>query len=214
MRSRLTSATITAAALAVLDESGVDGLNMRAVADRLGTGAASLYRHVASKQDLLDLLVEDAVRGVRLPDPGMSWRTQLAVLAHGIRAVLTAHRDLARVAMTSSTVSPGSLRVAEAVLTALVSAGCPRSTASVLLDRFSLYVTADAFEASLWRERMSAPEARAHWDAVANTYASLDPVQYPQLIEHADVITRASPDERFAEGLETLLDGIESRLPR
>ncbi|GAB2721005.1 TetR/AcrR family transcriptional regulator C-terminal domain-containing protein [Kitasatospora kifunensis] len=49
---------IARAALEVVDASGPDGLTMRALAERLGVKAASLYNHVASKDELLDSLAE------------------------------------------------------------------------------------------------------------------------------------------------------------
>ncbi len=52
------------AAVAILDETGLDGLTMRAVADRLDAGAMSLYRHVASRDELLDLVVARLTAGV------------------------------------------------------------------------------------------------------------------------------------------------------
>src|SRR4029079_12687901 len=49
---------ITAAAVAIADREGLDAVSMRRVAARLGTGAASLYRYLESREDLLDLMVD------------------------------------------------------------------------------------------------------------------------------------------------------------
>ena len=46
---------ITAAAIAIADQEGLDAVSMRRVAAGLGTGAASLYRYVETREDLLDL---------------------------------------------------------------------------------------------------------------------------------------------------------------
>ncbi|MEU2578380.1 TetR/AcrR family transcriptional regulator [Streptomyces anulatus] len=53
---------ITAAALALADAEGLAAVSMRALAQRLGTGPASLYRYVGSRDELLDLMA-DAVAG-------------------------------------------------------------------------------------------------------------------------------------------------------
>jgi AcrR family transcriptional regulator len=53
--------TIVAAAIDVLDEAGVAGLSMRRVAQRLGTGAASLYAHVSGRDELLELVFDQLV---------------------------------------------------------------------------------------------------------------------------------------------------------
>ena len=55
-RTGLSVEAIVDAAIAVLDESGVAGLSMRRVADRLGTGAASLYAYVTGRDELLEVL--------------------------------------------------------------------------------------------------------------------------------------------------------------
>lgn len=211
-RKRWTAQGILTAAREVLEADGLDAFTMRAVAQRLGTGVASLYRHVRSRQELLDLLVDEALAGVVLPDRALPWRERLTRLAHAVRDVLLSQRDLPRVAMTSSTVSPHSRRIAEEVLDALVAAGCDPELASLALDRLSLYVTADAFETSLQRAQMSDREAARHWRAVAEAYAQLDPAAFPQLVAHADVISRAAAEERFAAGLAMLLDGIAARI--
>jgi AcrR family transcriptional regulator len=211
-RRWLTSELILSAALEVLDEDGVDAFNMRAVAARLGTGAASLYRYVASKDELLDLVVEDAIGNVRLPADPLPWRTMLTELAHELRRVFMSRRDLARIAMTSTTVSPNSLRIAESALAALSDAGCRPEFAAIMLDRLSLYVTADAFENSLFLARMTTQEAHEYWNSVASTYGNLEPATYPHLVAHASVITQATPEERFAVGLDTILDGIGAAL--
>ncbi|MEV5962363.1 TetR/AcrR family transcriptional regulator [Kribbella sp. NPDC051952] len=53
-------AAITDAALAIIRADGVDGLTMRAVAERLQVRAPSLYHHVHNKADLLDLVARNA----------------------------------------------------------------------------------------------------------------------------------------------------------
>lgn len=55
----ITVAAIVDAALAVIRADGVDGLTMRAVADRLHVRAPSLYHHVHNKSELLDLVVRN-----------------------------------------------------------------------------------------------------------------------------------------------------------
>jgi len=68
-RTALTVEAIVAASIEVLDEAGVAGLSMRRVADQLGTGAASLYAHVSGKDELLELVFDELVGQVPLPEP-------------------------------------------------------------------------------------------------------------------------------------------------
>src|SRR5689334_4092199 len=61
---------IADAALRIVDTEGLDALTMRAVGQALGTGAASLYAHVASKDELLELVIERVIGEVPdLPEP-------------------------------------------------------------------------------------------------------------------------------------------------
>src|SRR5215472_2865204 len=68
-RATLSVEAIVAAAMGVLDESGVAGLSMRKVADRLGTGAASLYAYVSGRDELLELVFDELIGRVPRPDP-------------------------------------------------------------------------------------------------------------------------------------------------
>ena len=52
-------AEITAAAMELADREGLDALSVRRLAAELGTGAASLYRYVATREDLLDLMTDE-----------------------------------------------------------------------------------------------------------------------------------------------------------
>jgi AcrR family transcriptional regulator len=68
---------ITAAAIAVADADGLGAVTMRRVASELGAGAASLYRHLATRDDLLDLMIDDAFGQYEpAPDTG-DWRADL-----------------------------------------------------------------------------------------------------------------------------------------
>ena len=63
----LTRDAIAAATLKIVDAEGLDAVTMRRVAQELGTGAASLYAHVAGKEELLELIVERVIGEVEIP---------------------------------------------------------------------------------------------------------------------------------------------------
>src|ERR1043165_1722223 len=96
-RRVLDQAQVVQAALALLDDVGLDELTMRRLADRLGVKAASLYRHVRDKDELL-VLLRDAIAAEIPPPSGRGpWREQLTEIARNVRRGLLAHRDAARV---------------------------------------------------------------------------------------------------------------------
>jgi AcrR family transcriptional regulator len=69
---------IVDAGLRVLAHEGADGLSMRRVAEELGTGPASLYWHVANKDELINLLVDRVASEIELPPPDPAhWQQQL-----------------------------------------------------------------------------------------------------------------------------------------
>jgi AcrR family transcriptional regulator len=67
----LNRAAIVAAARAIADSEGLDRVTLRRVAEALGTGQASLYRHIAGRAELVARLADDLAAGFpRVPDEG------------------------------------------------------------------------------------------------------------------------------------------------
>src|SRR4029450_909077 len=95
-RAPLTQDAIVHAALRVLDRDGANGLSMRRVAEALGTGPASLDWHVASKEALINLLIDRVIGEVSVPepDPG-NWQEQLREWLLEVRRVFDRHPGLA-----------------------------------------------------------------------------------------------------------------------
>ncbi|MDR8414834.1 TetR/AcrR family transcriptional regulator C-terminal domain-containing protein [Nonomuraea sp. 3-1Str] len=128
-------------AIDLLDEVGLDGLTMRLLADRLGVRASALYRHYPSKQALLDAMVAHLVTP---PDAGATldgpWDHQLRAVAHGIRHLMLAHRDGAR--LIAGFHDPGEHAVASfhPLIDPLPTAGAPPATAMVAVDTVLAYV--------------------------------------------------------------------------
>src|SRR6266568_3331147 len=81
--TKLTRAAIVDAAIALADEAGVDAVSMRRIADRMGAGAMSLYRHVPNKDALLAEMTDEVARRNPYPDPepGWTWRDRVRIAA-------------------------------------------------------------------------------------------------------------------------------------
>jgi AcrR family transcriptional regulator len=88
----LSRAEIVAAAIAVADGEGPDAITMRRIARELGAGAMSLYWHVGSKEELLDLMLESIEAEIEVPEPSGDWRADLGVFAHRTRTAMSRHR--------------------------------------------------------------------------------------------------------------------------
>ena len=120
------------------------------VAEELGTGPASLYWHVANKDQLLNVLLDRVIGEVPLPEPDPErWEEQLRAFAHEGRAAFGRHRDLARASLGRVPIGPNLLRVTDWLLALLRGAGVPPRPAAWFGDIFALYVAAHAFEESI-----------------------------------------------------------------
>ncbi|MER6002222.1 TetR/AcrR family transcriptional regulator C-terminal domain-containing protein [Nonomuraea angiospora] len=130
------------AAIELLDEVGLDGLTMRRLAGRLGVQAGALYRHYPSKQALLDAMVAHLVTPQDGPAPPLDgpWDEQLRIVAIGIRELMLAHRDGARLMATFQHAGDEAVAGFHALITALAAAGIPADRAAVAVDTVMAYV--------------------------------------------------------------------------
>ncbi|HET8526397.1 MAG TPA: TetR/AcrR family transcriptional regulator, partial [Actinomycetota bacterium] len=149
-RTPLSRDSIVDAALAVLDRDGYDGFSMRAVGDELGTGPASLYWHVKNKDELLNLVIDRVAGELEVPDPDPErWQDQVKDLARQMRAMYHRHPGVARITLGRIPVGPHIMEVNERILAILRAAGLPDRTTAYVVDLFSLYIGAYAFEESM-----------------------------------------------------------------
>lgn len=83
---------IVDAAVALLDGEGPERLTMRRLAEHLGTGSTTLYWHVETKDDVLDLAYDEIVGEIPLPDePASEWRDDALAFAIAWRATMLRH---------------------------------------------------------------------------------------------------------------------------
>ena len=112
-------AAITAAALAIADADGLDAVSMRRVAAELGTGAASLYRYVETRDELLDLMTDATGAEYELAPPTGDWLADLIAVGEQARVVLRRHRWLAGLIVTRPVIGPNGIALMEHVLDVL-----------------------------------------------------------------------------------------------
>jgi len=120
-----TRAEITVVALRIADAEGLDAVSMRRVAAELGTGAASLYRYVETREELLDLMTDATAAEYQLSAPAGDWLAGLVAVGEQARAVLRRHRWLAALTLTRPVIGPNSLTVIEHVLEILAGHPAP-----------------------------------------------------------------------------------------
>ena len=211
-RPGLSVEEVVAAAINVLDEAGVAGLSMRKVADRLGTGAATLYAYVSGRDELLELVFDELIGRVPLPEPDPKhWREQLRQMMADLRDVLASHRDAALAGLGRVPTSPKTLAAAETMVAVMRAGGLSDFVIALGVDQLILYVSACAFEAGLYEHGgMSEEELERYWTDVHDFYVALPADQFPVLSSVAPDMTGHDPDERFEFGIEVMISGLEA----
>jgi AcrR family transcriptional regulator len=214
-RRPLSQELIVDTAMKILDTEGIDALSMRRVALELRTGPASLYAHVANKDELLELMIDRVVGEMEVPPPEPDrWQEQIVECAIAAQHVWARHSGLARAALANIPVRPNSMRFGEAILAILRTAGVPDQPAGWFVDRISLFILADAFEESLHHERgrHTEEDAQNYVAQVRTYYESLPPDRFPNITAMAGPLLAGSGEERLRFGIELMVRGLASYL--
>lgn len=196
---------IVEAALQIVDDEGLDALTVRNLADRLGTGSATLYRHVASRDELLVLLVDRVIGDVRFPGAEVVGRERVEVLATELRRVLMDHPGLVPALRAAPLMGPNAMTGSEHGLASLIDAGFEVSVALPAYLALVDYVLGTVF----FDTGRSSPR---QVDATAAELAALPTSDHPTLREHFDALQLVpSEEDVFSFGLRAFLDGLEAR---
>jgi len=213
----LTVDAIVSAAIALGDEEGADAVSMRGAAARLDAGVMSLYRHVAGREVLIDLMVDKVFGQHPLPEPGPpGWRAKLALSARAEWAVYRSHPWVARLVAhtTRPPLAPNLMSYTDWRMRALDGLGLPfpvMTQAAIMLSTqlqgaaLGLYAESEATRHTR--------QSREEWTA-ARREAITDALQardLPMIARFGPAEYDASTPDKIVEfGLDRLLDGIEA----
>ena len=207
----LSREAIVDAGLAIVREEGIDALTMRRLAQALDTGPASLYVYVANRDELWQLLFDAAIGAVKTePTDPARWREQLHALAARIVDVMAVqYPGIAKLAMAHIPSGDNALRISESMLSLLKAGGVEDQAAAYAADLLSTYVNAIAYEHSTYRAVHADPDHELHEVAqIAERFATVSPELYPTLAALGPRMTYGDGDERFALGLDVLINGL------
>jgi AcrR family transcriptional regulator len=207
----LTIERIIEAAVSLVDDEGLDVLTVRRLAHELGTGSASLYRHVDSRDELLVLMVDHVLGEIRLPAASLPGRQKVEWLSGELRRVLVDHANLLPALTSSPLLGPNAMRGAENGLANLLEAGFPPAAAVPAYFALIDYVLGTVYFDTSRAGRSSSTDGAGGRDATMFDVLPAD--GFPTLRAHEAVFDRPSFDEVFAFGLGTFLDGLERRFP-
>lgn len=212
-RPALTRAAIVAAAVRVADAEGLAAVSMRRVAQEIDARVMSLYSHVARKEDLLDLMADEAAKDTLVPEPlPADWRAAITMVVHGELAAVRRHPWLADLRHRQVAIGPTMLRHLEQTLAALSGLDLPPAEAIRVATVVDTYVTGYAV-----RERWDAGQpAESRGLRRAEQLYEVAPF-FREMVERGElphlgaVLAGGVPEvpDTFEQGLTWLLDGIE-----
>jgi AcrR family transcriptional regulator len=212
-REPLTRERIVDAAIRILDRDGLDAVSTRRVAEDLGTGSASLYAHVSSRDELVELMIDQIAGEIEVPAPDPArWQEQLRAYARHAQEVWTRHADITRASIASIPTGPNRLRVMEGLLAILRAAGFADEVAAWTVDRLQLYIDADVYEGSLHATKIAQGlDVDEYLGEIRDYFRRLPADRFPVIASMADTML-ADGDRRFEFGLELLLEGLAAQL--
>lgn len=206
------------AALALADEQGLGAVTMRAVADRVGVSAMSLYTYVPGKPELLDLMVDTSyARMDREPWDDASWRARLTSVATANRTLLVAHPWLTEVAALSRPpLGPGVMAKYEHELAALDGTGLSDIETDAALTYLLGFVQSHCRSAhDAARVTTDSAMTDAEWWTANEPLLArvLDPTAFPRAARVGSAVGEAqggawSADHAWDFGLARTLDGL------
>lgn len=211
-RSTLSRSRIARTGVELADAEGLAAVSMRKVAERLGAGTMSLYRHVTSRDELIALMIDEVYAGVSRTVGTNDWRQDLSHAAHQIRATTIAHPWLAGRSVPRLGLGPSLLGMLESTLALVDGYGL------TVDDRLDVLGTIQAFVQGYVLEEIA--ERGAH-RATGLTKSGVQQRQesrvreiaasgrYPQFVR---VVTEAEDDPDvdrvFERRLHYVLDGL------
>ncbi|MEU4391237.1 TetR/AcrR family transcriptional regulator [Kribbella sp. NPDC023855] len=206
------------AGITLADEQGLAAASMSGVAKALGVGTMTLYTYVPSKEELLDLMVDQVLAERALPGPGeprpASWRDQIYLYSDQTRAMFRRHLWLASISTIRPPVGPGMLAGREYLLSACAVLGLsPRQTNTAALAITTYVDSAAGLEAETEQlERSTGQSQDAWWHERSDLWETyFDVERHPTMtaIWNAQGFDDGT-EEVYRFGLNRLLDGIEA----
>jgi|SRR5688572_24979427 len=190
-RPGLTRARIVAAAVEVADREGLAAVSLRRLAAELGVHVTSLYNHVATKDALLDAMMEQLVADARLPTNASTWEEWVRRFAHAVRVIVRRHPGASEVLHLRTVQGPEAAASAEAALAAFRAAGFDVVEAYNAVKATSYAVLGAVIED---RAQLQAPGRRTEIDR-------LPLERFPNLHAANTLWTKADPWTYLLDGL-------------
>lgn len=215
-KTTLTHSQIAEAAVALADAEGLAAVSMRRLAEQLGVSTMALYRYVANKDELLELMI-DAVGDGAWPEVPTDWRGLFRESARRRRANTLRHPWLVEAqALVPNALTPARAGAIDRILGALDGLGLDGDSRMVLLRMLDAYVkgavASEVNQRLLLERRGLGADGDIRFLLRSNMHWLLNSGRFPNFAALVRSGLRPpDPAADFEAGLECLLDGIAAR---
>ncbi|MEX1117764.1 MAG: TetR/AcrR family transcriptional regulator C-terminal domain-containing protein [Terrimicrobiaceae bacterium] len=201
----LTPSRVTSEAVAMADESGLEALSMRGLAERLGVEAMSLYNHVPNKESLIDAMVDHVTGEILLPRVDRAWRPQMRQRALSAVGVLMQHPWAAMPMLSRMNTGPCMLTYIDRTHGCLLAAGFSHRGADWARHLMDSHIYGFALQ------ELHFPIPSADFSTTAAAFLPRIPAEhYPHFRGLAEQVISGKYDGRnsFKFGMEIILEGL------
>lgn len=211
-RPALSRVEITRTAIELADAEGLDAVSMRRIAARLGAGATSLYWYVSNKDDLFELMVDEVVGEISVPEPSGDWRNDLREIARAIHSTLRRHRWMVLLGIRP-VVGPKTRRFGELAPRVFDPLGLDDSIRIQILAALNNYLYGFVHRELAWEQvRRQRGLTEKQWSACLRGYVKRARVDDPGFAEPWEARVALTSEDSFEFGLDCLLDGVTARI--
>lgn len=212
----LTRERVLTEALALVDDEGLDALTMRALGQRLGVEAMSLYNHVPSKEALRDgirqLLWEELERSL---EHGEGWKDSMRQIANRVWGLAREHPHAYPLLLGGDSLAEPMLGTLARGLATLEQAGFQRDTAAHTLNAVVQYAIGYSMMQLSYRAAVPVTiggigiNGESELDTIVRLTRALSPDAPSELVRVARDCCACDYDKQFEFGLDALLAGLD-----
>jgi AcrR family transcriptional regulator len=202
------------AALTIIDADGIDGLSMRRLGRALDRDPMALYRHAATKAELLDSVAEAVLADLSVDTTDEDWAAQLRTVARQFRALALAHPNVVPLLVTRPLATPiamrplGTLRPLEAILELLIRAGFTEVEALHVYRSFYGFI-----QGHVLNELQELVENHEETDDLLRLGLHRLPIrEFPRLRGLAPALAAYDGAAELERGMDILLTGLRAQL--
>jgi AcrR family transcriptional regulator len=212
-RGSLTPEMIITKSLQLLDAGGPVGFSMPKLGRALGADPTAVYRHFASKDDLIlaiaDRLIEEVLTGLL---PQACWLDSVEEAARRFRATYLAHPAAASLSSHRTTQGPAEIRAVDMLIGAVRQAGFEGAHAAVVYRAIADFTLAWAGSEAAFLA-LDAHQQLADRSAWSRTYRAVDRDDHPHIWSLRDELPSVRDDDIFETVLSCFMEGLRKMAP-